>query len=289
MRRLGVTVAKEKKMSQTENDVHQWSAGAKRMSRLALLVLAFFMLVVAMPTGAAAEDTAQKDGWQFEANVYLWASSIDVTTPRGNDISVSFSDLVKNLKFGVAGGVGARYGRWSLMTDAMYMKLKHDGSGQVTEPAGPGGSDITANATVDVAAWLVTPTLGYSIVDTDRVRVDIFAGARYFWLKPELDLNITGTVQPRSRQFIDSGTVWDGIGGIRGNVSLDKNWYIPYYVDMGTGGSTFTWQGWGGIGYKFSKLDVVAAYRYLYWKFDDNKVVDTLSFSGPAVGMVFRF
>ena len=72
-------------------------------------------------------------------------------------------------------------------------------------------------------------------------------------------------------------------------MNLDKNWFIPYYVDMGTGDSTFTWQGMGGIGYKFGNVGVVAAYRYLYWKFDDNKVLDKLDFSGPMIGMVFRF
>jgi len=112
---------------------------------------------------------------------------------------------------------------------------------------------------------------------------------RLFWLKPELDLDISGPLLGRSKQISTSGSVWDGIAGIRGNVNLDKNWYIPYYVDMGTGDSTFTWQGMGGIGYKFGNVGVVAAYRYLYWKFDDNKVLDKLDFSGPMIGMVFRF
>ena len=59
---------------------------------------------------------------------------------------------------------------------------------------------------------------------------------------------------------------------------------------MGTGDSAFTWQGMGGVGYKISKVvDVVAAYRYLYWKFEKNKVIDKLDFSGPMVGMIFRF
>jgi hypothetical protein len=68
---------------------------------------------------------------------------------------------------------------------------------------------------------------------------------RLFWLKPELDLDISGPLLGRSKQISTSGSVWDGIAGIRGNVNLDKNWYIPYYVDMGTGDSTFPWQGMG--------------------------------------------
>ena len=40
----------------------------------------------------------------------------------------------------------------------------------------------------------------------------------------------------------DSGDVWDGIVGLRGNVKLDKYWYLPYYFDVGTGASDLTWQ-----------------------------------------------
>ena len=109
-------------------------------------------------------------------------------------------------------------------------------------------------------------------------------------MKPELELDITGPFRERDNNISDSGDVWDGIVGIRGNVSLDKNWYVPYYADMGTGESAFTWQVMAGFGYRISKVvDVVAAYRYLFWKFEDNKVLDKLYISGPLVGLRFRF
>ena len=276
-------------MFHTMNKGDRCYAVRRMLNRLALFVLFFFVLVATMPAGAAEEETTLKKGWQFEANVYLWGASISGKTASGDSLDVSFIDLLKNLKMGLMGGVGARNGRWSIMTDVMYMDLKHENNGQVTVPVGP-GVNIGTNATLNFQSWLVTPAVGYAIVDTDRVRLDILGGARYLFLKPELDLEVSGPLQPRNKTLSDSGSGWDGIGGIRGNVNLDKKWYVPFYVDMGAGKSPFTWQGFGGVGYKVSRVvDVVGAYRYLYWKFKDNKVLDKLSFSGPLVGVRFQF
>lgn len=59
---------------------------------------------------------------------------------------------------------------------------------------------------------------------------------------------------------------------------------------MGAGDSDYTWQAMAGVGYRVNQMvDVVAAYRYLEWKFEDNKVIDTLDISGPLVGLKFQF
>jgi opacity protein-like surface antigen len=277
-------------MSQTKNEDDQYCTVRRMLSRLALFVLPFFMLVAAMPASTAAEETAPKGGWQFDANVYLWGASIGGKTASGDTLDVSFTDLLKDLQLGFMGGVEARNGRWSLMTDVMYMDLKQPNNGTVTVPVLGEDINIAVDATVRLQAWIVTSAVGYSIIDTDTVRLAILGGARYLFVKPELDLSTTGPLQPRNKNLSTSAGIWDGIGGIRGIVNLSEKWYVPYYADMGTGDSAFTWQGFGGVGYKISKVvNVVAAYRYLYWKFENNKVIDKLNFHGPLVGMIFRF
>jgi hypothetical protein len=72
-------------------------------------------------------------------------------------------------------------------------------------------------------------------------------------------------------------------------VNLGKNWYVPYYLDVGTGESNLTWQALGGIGYRFSKVNVLAQYRYLEWDFDDDALIDDLNIQGPFVGFEFLF
>jgi hypothetical protein len=274
-------------MDSNGNKNDQGSAGTSGLSGFALFAFLFLMLVTVMPARAAAEETAQKDGWQFGANLYMWMPTFGGKSASGDTIKIDFGDLLKDLEFTYMGGVEARNGRWHITTDVIYMKLKQDNDGKVTLPL---GIDLKADATVKLQAWVVTPAVGYTLLDTEKVRMEALAGARYLWLKPELDLHVTGPLQSRQKKISDSGDVWDGIVGVRGNVNLDKNWYLPYYVDLGTGDSNITWQWMAGFGCKVSKVvDVVATWRYLYWKFDDNKVLSHLYINGPLVGVKVRF
>ncbi|MCJ7483675.1 MAG: hypothetical protein MUO31_12005, partial [Thermodesulfovibrionales bacterium] len=236
------------------------------LSRVTLLVVLFLVIVTAMPAIAAAEEPAQKDGWQFGANIYMWMPTIGGKSANGDTIEINFDDILKDLEFTYMGGFEARNGRWHLTTDIIYMKLEQDNKGKLTLPE---GNELKVDATVKLQSWVVTPAVGYSFIETEKVNMEFLAGARYLWLEPELDLDVTDQLQSKKKKISDSGDVWDGIIGIRGNVNLDKNWYVPYYVDIGTGDSNLTWQGLAGFGCKVSKVvDVVAAWRYIYWRFD---------------------
>ena len=72
-------------------------------------------------------------------------------------------------------------------------------------------------------------------------------------------------------------------------MNLTEKWYLFGYVVIGTGESKLTWQGLGGVGYRFKWFDLVAAYRYLRWNFDDNKTFGNLYLHGPGVGVRFQF
>ena len=133
----------------------------------------------------------------------------------------------------------------------------------------------------DLTGWIVTPALGYTLVDSQNTRLDVVAGARYLYLDAELGVGAS-TVE-------DSVSYWDGIIGVRGAINLTDKWYLPYHLDIGTGDSDFTWQALGGVGYKFSKVDVIVAYRYLSWDFDDTGLIDDLNVHGPFVGFKFVF
>ncbi len=282
----------KKKMNRSRSKCDRWSVGARMMSRFALLVMVFCMLAAAVPTIAAAEEADKDTGWQFGAQVYGWAPGFGIKTTGGENLDVDFDDVIKALKFTAQGGVWARKGRWALSTDVIYMALKHDSNKSVTATVGPRGHEINVDAdvTVRLTGWIVTPLVGYTFFDNGKLRTEAIAGARYLWLKPDLALDVEGPLKPRHNRISDSGDVWDGIVGIRGDLNIDKNWYVPYYADMGTGDSAFTWQALIGAGYRISKaMDVVAAYRYLYWNFDDNKVLDSLDASGMLIGLRFRF
>ena len=139
------------------------------------------------------------------------------------------------------------------------------------------------NASVELTNWIITPLVGYNLVDTGKSRLDILGGARYLYMKADLRVDALGV---RAEDF---GSNWDAVIGARGVVDLTEKWHLIGYLDIGTGESDLTWQAMAGIGYKFKWGHVNAVYRYLNWDFDDNPAVDDLDISGPAVGIKFVF
>jgi len=240
------------------------------MKKIVILFVLFFV-VATTPGILVAEEPSQDDGWKFGAQLYLWGAGIGGELASGSDIDIGFGDIVDNLDFAFMGTFGARKGKWSFMLDAIYLDIEGD------DTIAPG-----VKADVELFGWIVTPTIGYNLFETEKVRFDVLGGARYFWLKSRLEL----TGFPKVSK---SGHVWDGIAGVKGQVNLTEKWYIPFYGDIGTGDSDLTWQALAGIAYKFKKVAVFLAYRYLYWDFDDNDVFDDLNLSGPYAGVKFVF
>jgi hypothetical protein len=64
---------------------------------------------------------------------------------------------------------------------------------------------------------------------------------------------------------------------------------VPYYVDVGTGSSNLTWQGMIGLAYAFKRIDIMGVYRHLQYDLNDEDLIQNMRFSGPAVGLRFRF
>ena len=98
------------------------------------------------------------------------------------------------------------------------------------------------------------------------------------------------------RGFPASGTIsqgvdlWAGIAGVRGQIRLGRSQCsLPYYFDIGAGSSEFTWQVMAGIAYGFSWGGVQLVYRHLYYDQKDDKLLQNMRFSGPALGVTFRF
>ena len=69
----------------------------------------------------------------------------------------------------------------------------------------------------------------------------------------------------------------------------NREWFVPYYADVGTGDSDVTWQAIGGIGYSFKWGQVIAAWRYLDYKFKESSAIEKLNFNGPAIGVGFTW
>jgi len=254
----------------------------------AILILLLFCCV---NNGAAQEA----DTWEFDLSIYGWYAGIDssIKLPNspatGQSTTIDASDILANLEMIFMGGLDARYNRWSVITDVIYMDVgAEDNQTLVVEPQ---GVPVNGSVNLDLASWVLHGGIGYDVVQAERGTLAVVGGVRYLTADVDVTLGVTGPLGLVQRSPEQSGSVavLDGIIGMRGVIKLNENWYLPYFADIGTGGSNLTWQALFGVGYRFSWGDVKFAYRYIGYDFDDDSVLQDLSLSGPLLGVSFRF
>jgi hypothetical protein len=262
---------------------------------------AALFVVAVLLTGAAAAQ-APADDWQFRAMIYGYLPTIRGSTTfpagTGSDISVDANQIISHLKFTFMGSLEAQKGRWGAFTDVLYLNVGASKSGTrdltiggVQLPAG-----ITANASLDIKGTVWTLAGNYRVLATPESAFDAFAGARLLSVKERLGWEFSANIGPivgpgqsgNSQAKLDN---WDGIVGVKGrfNFGPSREWFVPYYVDVGTGDSNLTWQGIAGIGYAFNWGEVVAAWRYLDYNFKSGQKIEGVNFNGPAIGVAFRW
>ena len=248
-----------------------------------LFVALAALVILALPGSLMAQDTGRTDQWQFMIEPYIWLPSIGGSAANGSDFSMNLDEVVSDLQFGFMGVAGVKKGKWSFLVDTFYadIKVTKDNSTSVLN------STINFQTEVEVKAWIVTPVVGYNLVDCKKGKLDIVAGARY--INVEIDVSVTSDrARALNPEFSGSEGIWDGIVGLKGEIALYEKLYMPLYLDIGTGESNFSWQAAGGLGYRFSACDVVAGYRYLSVDFKNSPIND-VNLSGPYIGVKFIF
>lgn len=271
--------------------------------RLASAALA--LACAALAPAAAAQDLTAGD-WKFRAQIYGWFPTLssETTFPAasgGGSTSLDAGDYLDNLRFVFMGTLEARKGKLGLLTDYIYLDFDAEkGATRNLSFTGPlGGVSIPADAYAGVNlrlrgwAWGLAGT--YALVEKPTYEMQLLGGLRYLKIDTTVDWAFQGNVASLP-QFARSGAatvkdeVWDAIIGAKGLWRFgDGRWFVPYYVDVGTGQSDLTWQAMGGIGYSFSWGEVIGAYRHLDYRFGQDSGMKALSFSGPAIAVGFRW
>lgn len=242
------------------------------------LAMTIILAVLSVPANAA--DSSSTDEWEFDGAVYLWGATIDATPNGGDEIEISFSDILDDLDMALMTSLGARKDKWSLLADIIYLDIEDDQNGSAELI----GQSISTDVDVELKAWIINTMGGYRLVETDKYSLNLMAGARYLWLEIPLEFQI-GSVKEK---VSPSGHILDGILGVRGKVNLADKLYLSYQLDGGTGDSDFTWQGLAGLNYKFNKFNAVVGYRYLDWDIDGSDI-DDITVKGPYAGAKFAF
>ena len=265
---------------------------------LKLAAIALGASVCFLPQKAVAQVS---DDWKFHAIIYGYFPDIGGKTSfsggnTGGSINVDANKLIGDLEFAFMGYFEARRGRWGGFVDYMYLDVSGSDSGtrnfDIRGHQLPGG--VTANLDLNLKGSIMTLAGEYAAVTDRSASVDVLAGARLLSIKENLSYQLSADVGPftgpgRNGNSEVKEDKWDGIVGVKGRVEFgaDRAWFIPWYLDVGTGQSDLTWQALGGIGYSFKWGQVLAAWRYLDYKFKSGSPVESLNFNGPAIGVGF--
>lgn len=271
------------------------------MKHLTAAVLFALALPAALsPSIAVAQSTDDK--WQFQAILYGYFPSLGGKTSfpagSGSSIDVSNNQILSNLNFTVMGTFEARRGNWGIFTDLIYLDVSGSNNGTRDFSVGrreiPAG--VSANLDLGLKGTLWTLAGEYRVAKSPTLEVDVLGGARLLDLEENLSFSLTGDVGPitgpgRSGSSKVDQSYWDAVVGVKGRYAFGdrREWFLPYYADVGTGQSDLTWQVFGGVGYSFSWGSVLAGWRYLDYKFASDSKVQDLNLNGPLVGVAFSW
>ena len=285
---------------------HYKATSARLLSALLWLLLSALILPAQAQTVPRAEP-----GWQFSVTPYAWVPSIDGTlryqlpTQSGSgsaDVSKDGASILEALNFAAMIAAEARYQRYSVLTDFIYLDLGATGS-KLRDVNFGGGGNAGVGANLDrgtessLSGSLWTLMGGYTVTQGDWGHADIVGGFRLFSLNSETNIRLAGDLTApggsasfnRNAKLSESATLFDGIIGMRGRLVIGDGFYAPYAFDVGTGSSTLTWQASAGLGYQFSWGGVALGYRHLSYEQGSKNLVQDLSFGGPFLALNFTF
>ena len=215
------------------------------------------------------------DSWHFGITPYLWFAGTHGTAGFNNrDVSfhASFGDVFSYLNIGIMGAAEASKGRWVLPVDFLWMKLSDD-RGLPRSPF-PGATSIK----VKIYESVLTPKVGYLVVDKERMKVVGTVGIRYWHLGEDLSL------QPLNLNNSQSANWVDVVAGARFQMPLSPKAGITILGDAGGGGANVDYQVVGSLGYKF-KPNIIGE---LGWRYKDvtYRPSSTLIFDGAMSGIL---
>jgi hypothetical protein len=292
------------------------------MARRTVITVVFILLVgicAACPARAQqpitlGQPAAGPPGWTFNVAPYLWIASVDskinfnLPPALGGTVSASpsigFGDLVSHLNFATMATAEARYDRFSLVTDFLYLNLGGT-AGQFrtinfsNRPSIPISVLGQSSQGLDLNTSIWTLAGGYTLAQGDWGNFDAIAGFRFFDINTRIDYSFglaiagprgNGASFGRVGGVSGSGDIWNGIGGFRGRIRVgDFGLFIPYYFDIGAGGSNLTWQISSGLGYHTGLADLSLTYRYLSFEQGNNAIIQHLDIKGPLLMVSFKF
>jgi hypothetical protein len=276
-----------------------------------------------MPVKAPITPPPAIPGWTFSLTPYAWAISLDGSTTvkgRTTDVDANFFQILDHTQFPkgllqLAALGEARYDRFALLTDIIYMKLglgasitRSRGTDEIGGAVGvSGGLTVEmviaqAAAAYEVARWngLTSPR--------STTALDLYAGGRAWWQRGDLQINALGTVSIFDLTFSRFGVLsaeksvswFDPLVGarLRHQFAPGLNFFVSGDVGGFDVGSKFSWQVLAALDYEFCRSRTVTwsamlGYKALSVDYSQGSGLTHYEFDmtmhGPIFGVTARF
>jgi hypothetical protein len=226
--------------------------------------------------GLAPDDS----GWHVIVAPYLWFPGVYGTVGvRDRDVSVHATpgDLLSNFRFGLMGLIDTRYKRVVLPLDMMWVRLEDDKAIPF-----PGLEELTAK--LKGSEFILTPKIGYRLIDSEVIKIDALAGFRYWHFGESLRFSpsVAGLNFSASQDWVDPL-----VGGrILGKLSPKFEISIGGDVGGWGAGSQLDYQVAGLLGYRMKPaVALQIGYRYLDVNYRSNGTIIDVATHGPVVGV----
>lgn len=229
-------------------------------------------------TGGPVQGSSS--GPTYQVTPYVWFSSFKGDVGTENVIAhanARFVDIFDELNFGAMVGFEARWDRWRLLTDVVYMNLSDD-------KATPG--PLFEGAQITSKTFILGQAVGYRIIGNRDASIDAIGGIRYWHLSNRLELR-RGNLRPT---FQSTSNWVDVVGGLRAKAPITPRIFLSGLADVGGGGADLTFQLFGVVGFNFTEhFTGVFGYRHLDVDYRRNGKVFDVAFSGLVAGFGYRF
>lgn len=233
-----------------------------------------------------AKQVETESGWTFTVAPYFWAAGLsgDVGMNIGRfhptvDVDASFGDIWDHLDFAFMALGEARYDRYSVFSDLIYVKL----SGSEGTPRGI----VADEAEVDSETFAGLLGVGYSVLKDNTGNLDIVGGVRVWSVDTTISLS-GGLLDGRSTS--DGDTWVDAVGGVKGTYFITPNLFLTGWGLVGGGGADIDWDVAATVGYKFNEtFSSVIGYRALGVDYSNDGFVFDVVEQGPIIGLAVKF
>lgn len=272
-----------------------------------LASLATMTAAAACPLPALAQAAQSLElpatSWHYGLTLYVYVpsvggkSSVPADT-NGTTLDITGEQILDALEMAFMASFDAHNGRWGVFSDVVYMDFSAGRQGTRDFSIGNAGLPASTSANLDygLTGFVTTVAGQYRVASEPAKTIDLLGGVRYLNIKQSLSWDIDGSLGPldpaaRSGHSDTRLEQWDVIAGVKGRAWLDpdRKWSLPFYADIGTGETRFTWQVAAGATYAFGWGEVTGMWRYLGYEMKPGSAITKLNFNGPMLGATFRW